>query len=173
MIKGNNRRVPAGNLEVRQDVATLRGGDEADVRRRFAHRIGAHAVRAAEREFLRGREVLRGALSRKRGQHADVVRYALQTPRIDVVFAPAPERLVARGTLVERQHAARLDAGFAVRPGEGVGVQSSAEEGVAEVADDADLQVADVAHFDRVLRLDAVDELLVFVGKLDDQVRVA
>src|SRR5204863_6974771 len=129
--------------------------------------------RAAERKLLRRSEVLRRTLAGNRQQRAKAVADALQAPGIEVVFGERAERVVTRGPDVESEHAGRRDAEFAARSSERIGIETAAEGSVAEVAHQAILPVADLALFQRALRLDAVDELLVFVGELQDDVGVA
>ena len=73
-------------------------------------------------------------LARKRKQHACGVGDALQATRVGVVLEKGAEGLVPRRADVEREHVGRRDAELAARHGEGIGVQASSEEGVAEVA---------------------------------------
>src|SRR3954468_3279142 len=63
VIEGEQRKVTIHDLETGHDVPAFDRRNRSGVAGRLAHRVGAHAVRSAEREFLGGGQVLDGALA--------------------------------------------------------------------------------------------------------------
>src|SRR3954447_4474113 len=103
VVETADREVAVENLESRNEVAGFGGGEHADVRGRFADGEGPHAVRTAEREFFRRREVLHPLLAGYRQEDAQGIGDALEASRVDVVFAEAPLGVAARGADVQRE----------------------------------------------------------------------
>src|SRR3954471_17686981 len=178
--EGGKREITAEDLELGDEVAQLERAELADVARRFAHRIGAYAGWAAQRDLFRGGEVLVGPLRGVGEKQVELVAEPLEAAEIDVELAEVPRRLgPAARRLVDCEDRLGLDLELARGHRHGVRVESPRHQPVAEVAHDAELAVGDrlVRHHADGCARGAVAlpvlEVLAFRRGLDEQVGVA
>ena len=123
-------------LARRQVPAKLRSPAPAVVARRFADGVGAYAVRPAEREFLRGIEVLVRPLAAVREVERETIVYVLQARQVQIPLAEMTCRPRGSG-IVPALHFI-VDGEVAIRVIEREGVAAARPDMVEVVAIDAD-----------------------------------
>src|SRR3954465_10609968 len=174
VVEREHGEIATEYLEARHDIAAFGRRDHADICRCLADGKRAHSVGAAQRELFCGSQILGRFLTGERNEHIGAIRQALQPAGIHVVLREVTVGVMPR-CLVRLQHRGRCDTKIAIGDRGCVGVQAAAEQSVAEIADYARLGVADLPLLERTGRRIAgdIDELLVLVGELRDEIRVA